>query len=111
MPTPACSVRFGGAKRQNAKTEVLRLTRKLLHDCSTQFRGTLRASGGPRMSIVVILCTYNRCDALVNALNSVAGSEVPDQIRWEVLVVDNNSTDRTREVVEEFSQKYPGRFR
>jgi glycosyltransferase involved in cell wall biosynthesis len=63
------------------------------------------------MSIVVILCTYNRCDALVNALNSVAGSEVPDQIRWEVLVVDNNSTDRTREVVEEFSQKYPGRFR
>jgi glycosyltransferase involved in cell wall biosynthesis len=36
---------------------------------------------------------------------------MPDGMTWEVLVVDNNSTDRTREIVEEFSRRYPGRFR
>lgn len=30
---------------------------------------------------------------------------------WEILVVDNNSTDKTREVVESFCGQYPGRFR
>ena len=28
-----------------------------------------------------------------------------------MLVVDNNSSDQTREVVEEFADRYPGRFR
>src|ERR1700733_12275592 len=36
---------------------------------------------------------------------------VPESIQWEVLVVDNNSGDRTKEVVEEFSRLYPSHFR
>jgi glycosyltransferase involved in cell wall biosynthesis len=32
-------------------------------------------------------------------------------VQWDVLVVDNNSKDQTREVVETFSRRYPGRFR
>ncbi len=63
------------------------------------------------MDITVILCTYNRCSSLGKALESVAASKLPRSIRWEVLVVDNNSRDRTREVVEDFSRRYPGRFR
>ena len=63
------------------------------------------------MKITVILCTYNRCKSLVRALDSVARSIVPESIEWEVLVVDNNSPDRTREVIEEFGVTYPGRFR
>jgi len=63
------------------------------------------------MSISVILCTYNRCSTLASALNSVAASVLPASINWEVLVVDNNSTDQTLDVVEEFCRKYPGRFR
>jgi glycosyltransferase involved in cell wall biosynthesis len=31
-------------------------------------------------------------------------------VEWEVLVVDNNSHDQTREVVENFCRRYPGRF-
>ena len=63
------------------------------------------------MKISVILCTYNRCHSLATALQSVANSQVPDSVTWEVLVVDNNSKDKTRETAEEFGRRYPGRFR
>jgi glucosyl-dolichyl phosphate glucuronosyltransferase len=66
---------------------------------------------GEHMDITVILCTYNRCESLNAALESVATSRVPDSVCWEVLVVDNNSSDRTREIVERFEARYPGRFR
>jgi len=48
---------------------------------------------------------------LAGALESIAASEVPSSITWEALVVDNNSTDRTRDVVEDCCRRYPGRFR
>ena len=63
------------------------------------------------MNITVILCTYNRCANLAKALNSLALSNLPDSVEWEVLVVDNNSADRTRHVVGEFCDRYAGRFR
>jgi glucosyl-dolichyl phosphate glucuronosyltransferase len=64
-----------------------------------------------RMSVSVIICTFNRCEMLARALDSVAASAVPDTVEWEVLVVDNNSTDQTRDVVQDFRRRYPGRFR
>jgi len=63
-----------------------------------------------KMKVTVILCTYNRCQILAQALESVARSMLSDS-EWEVLVVDNNSRDQTREVVEEFCRRYPERFR
>jgi glucosyl-dolichyl phosphate glucuronosyltransferase len=63
------------------------------------------------MLISVILCTYNRCGNLADALDSVAVSALPTSVEWEVVVVDNNSTDQTRAVVEDFCRRYPGRFR
>ncbi len=63
------------------------------------------------MKISVILCTYNRGQSLARALNSVAVQTLPNSVDWEVLVVDNNSSDQTREVVEESCHRYPGRFR
>ncbi|MGB7435963.1 MAG: glycosyltransferase family A protein, partial [Candidatus Acidiferrum sp.] len=59
----------------------------------------------------VILCTFNRCQSLVRALESVASSEMPDSVTWEVLVIDNNSSDGTRIAAEEFCRRYPNRFR
>jgi glucosyl-dolichyl phosphate glucuronosyltransferase len=61
-------------------------------------------------SITLILCTYNRCRSLAKALESVAASTLLDSVGWDVLVVDNNSTDQTREVIEDFCRRYPGRF-
>lgn len=63
------------------------------------------------MNITVILCTYDRGESLTTALGSVARSVLPDSVEWEVLVVDNNSTDQTRQVVDDFCHRYPGRFR
>jgi glucosyl-dolichyl phosphate glucuronosyltransferase len=61
--------------------------------------------------VTVILCTYNRCQSLATTLESLAASVLPDTVEWEVLVVDNNSSDQTREVAEDFCRRYPGRFR
>jgi glycosyltransferase involved in cell wall biosynthesis len=63
------------------------------------------------MRITVVLCTYNRGQLLANALESVAASTLPESVEWEVLVVDNNSKDQTRGIVEDFCRRYPGRFR
>jgi glycosyltransferase involved in cell wall biosynthesis len=63
------------------------------------------------MKMTVIVCTYNRCRSLAKALESIAASELPNSVAWEVLVVDNNSSDQTREVVQDFCARYPGRFR
>src|SRR5262249_20059752 len=43
-------------------------------------------------------------------LQSVAASSLSKSIEWEVLVVDNNSSDQTQEVVGEFCRRYPDRF-
>jgi glucosyl-dolichyl phosphate glucuronosyltransferase len=63
------------------------------------------------MKITVVVCTYNRCKSLPATLNSIAGQSFQEPVEWEVLVVDNNSSDQTSEVVEDFSRRYPGRFR
>jgi glycosyltransferase involved in cell wall biosynthesis len=63
------------------------------------------------MRITAILCTYNRCNALASALESLARQTMPPDLEWEVLVVDNNSSDGTREVVERFCRAWPGHFR
>jgi glycosyltransferase involved in cell wall biosynthesis len=64
-----------------------------------------------RVRISVIICTYNRCRDLSKALASLGLSTLPPMIEWEVLVVDNNSNDETREVAEDFCRQHPGRFR
>jgi len=62
------------------------------------------------IDISVILCTYNRCQSLAKSLESLAASEVPSSLTWEVLVIDNNSNDDTPKVVEQIRTRYPGRF-
>jgi len=63
------------------------------------------------MNVTVILCTFNRCESLSRALASVAAQVMPNPVEWEVLVVDNNSRDDTRKVVDAFRHQYPSRFR
>lgn len=55
----------------------------------------------------VIVCTYNRAGSLARTLASLAAQKVRDEFEWEVIVVDNNSRDDTRQVVERFSVDFP----
>ena len=72
---------------------------------------TLNTQGPTTMDVTVILCTYNRCEDLTGALQSIAVSQMPKSVSWEVLVVDNNSTDQTHKVVDAFCRRDPERFR
>jgi len=63
------------------------------------------------MTVSVIVCTYNRCKSLAQTLESLSASVMPADEEWEVLVVDNNSSDGTHDVVQRFCELNPKRFR
>lgn len=52
------------------------------------------------MDIDVILATYNRCGLLGRAIESLLEATVPPDCTVRLIVVDNNSNDGTRQVVE-----------
>jgi glycosyltransferase involved in cell wall biosynthesis len=45
--------------------------------------------------ISIIICCYNSAAILPETLKHIAFQKMPEPIGWEVIVVDNNSTDRT----------------
>src|SRR3972149_142120 len=53
------------------------------------------------MKISVVVCTYNRCEDLRRALQSLILQDFP-ATDYEILVVDNNSIDKTKDVVGNF---------
>jgi glycosyltransferase involved in cell wall biosynthesis len=57
------------------------------------------------MKYSVVIATYNRADDLRATLGSLSSLR-PDG-PWETIVVDNNSPDRTRQVVEEAARTFP----
>jgi GT2 family glycosyltransferase len=61
--------------------------------------------------ISVLVCTYNRARNLAETIKSVLAQSFPDSETWETLVVDNNSNDQTRQVVEELQRQFPNRIR
>lgn len=56
------------------------------------------------MDITAIICTYNRSQSLKRTLDSVCELSIPSELEWELIVVDNNSTDNTKEVVNAFQK-------
>lgn len=59
------------------------------------------------MDVSVIICTYDRCESLRQTLESICELEIPDAVKWELLVVDNNSNDATRQVCKSFAGRLP----
>ena len=59
------------------------------------------------MDCSVIVCTYNRAASLQDTLAALAAQEAAPGLEWEVLVVDNNSRDDTRRVVEAAQRTWP----
>lgn len=62
---------------------------------------------GANMDATVLIATYNRARFLDRTLASLRELAVSPGRRWEVLVVDNNSADDTRAVVERHARDFP----
>jgi glucosyl-dolichyl phosphate glucuronosyltransferase len=57
--------------------------------------------------VTVLICTWNRSVLLSETLDSLASMSIPPALAWDVVVVDNNSSDATRAMVVDRSRNFP----
>ncbi len=62
------------------------------------------------LAVSVIIPTYNRAAGVTRAIRSVLFQTAPAD-SYEILVVDNNSSDGTADAIEALSREHPGRIR
>jgi glycosyltransferase involved in cell wall biosynthesis len=58
-------------------------------------------------ALSILVCTYNRAPSLDHTLSAIASLRVPAGWKAELVVVDNNSTDRTQDVVARHRAGFP----
>jgi glycosyltransferase involved in cell wall biosynthesis len=59
------------------------------------------------VQVTVAICTWNRCELLQRTLESLTKTRVPSSIALDLVVVNNNCTDATEAVVEQFRGRLP----
>ncbi|MEO8520147.1 MAG: glycosyltransferase [Acidobacteriota bacterium] len=62
------------------------------------------------MDATVLIATYNRATLLEETLRSLAGLRVAPGFTWDAIIIDNNSGDDTRQVVERHVAGFPVRL-
>jgi len=60
-----------------------------------------------KLSVSIAICTWNRAKLLDQTLAALCKLIVPSGISWEILVVDNSSTDDTPSVIDQYSDRLP----
>jgi glucosyl-dolichyl phosphate glucuronosyltransferase len=66
----------------------------------------LEAHKQSSQKLSVIVCTYNRADILTDCLESLLNQNI-DKNLYEVIIVDNNSTDTTQNVAANYGSLFP----
>ncbi len=61
----------------------------------------------PSLDVSVVICTYNRAAQLRQALEPLAIAAAQTQASVEIVIVDNNSNDDTKAVVDAFAKRSP----
>ncbi len=61
----------------------------------------------PPVRVTVCLCTWNRASLLRGCLEALERVEVPAGVQWKLRVVDNNCTDGTQRLLDDFEQRLP----
>lgn len=56
--------------------------------------------------VSIIICCYNSSDVLPETLRHICLQKVPSNISWEVIIVDNASTDNTSEAAAKIWSRY-----
>ncbi|MDF1582306.1 MAG: glycosyltransferase [Methyloprofundus sp.] len=59
------------------------------------------------MDASIIICTYNRAESLKDTLAALHKQQTVNYKDWEIIIVDNNSKDHTRQVVEKAQHDWP----
>jgi len=62
------------------------------------------------VEVTVAICTWNRAEPLRETLEQFTRLELDSRVTWELIVVNNNSTDHTDAVVESFADRLPIRL-
>ena len=66
----------------------------------------MKNSDNSELAISVVVCTYNRAELLATCLQTLCEQTLA-MSDYEVLVVDNNSQDNTRDVAEDYCRRFP----
>lgn len=61
--------------------------------------------------VSVIICTYNRCKSLEKTLKSLLLQQFVDEFNYEIIIINNNSKDATKEVIESFIPLFHDKLR
>jgi len=59
--------------------------------------------------ISIIIVTWNSEDEIAECLSSIFDSSA--NVSFEIIIIDNNSSDKTIEVLEDFENKFPGKIK
>jgi len=59
------------------------------------------------MEASIIVCTYNRAESLRETLGALRAQRSAPSLSWEVIIVDNNSKDHTRKVIQDLQSDWP----
>ncbi|MGI9519093.1 MAG: glycosyltransferase [Pirellulaceae bacterium] len=62
------------------------------------------------MNVSIAICTWNRSRLLRQTLDHIVQMEIPQGIDWELVIVDNRSTDDTPDVIKSFSDRLPVKY-
>jgi len=58
------------------------------------------------MDFSVVIPTYNGAERLPKVLDCLQAQEVPPNLQWEIIIVDNNSRDETAAIVEQYQSTW-----
>jgi len=59
------------------------------------------------MDVTVAICTWNRCELLNQTLDEMCKLEIPPDLDWELIIVNNNCSDATEDVIDAYQQHLP----
>ncbi|MBK4732787.1 glycosyltransferase family 2 protein [Oxynema sp. CENA135] len=59
------------------------------------------------LDFTVAIPTYNGAERLPQVLEKVRSQIQTESLKWEVIVIDNNSSDNTEEIIENYQETWP----
>lgn len=59
------------------------------------------------LDLSVLIATRSRADSLERTLRSMEAADAGAEVRWELVIVDNGSTDRTPAMLQEWTTRLP----